>query len=122
MRLWGVFLAAIVAIGPSVKPASAESGVIVYGGSAKGCVVKGIVRTTFEPPKTRKFLWMSAPPFQGLVSPDVIDDLKRKAAALGANRIIFRDASSEGIIRYEHGGVTSREWTRTTLIAEAVKC
>lgn len=122
MRLLGILFAAIIAIGLSVDQASAESGVIVYNGSTKGCVIKGIVRTTFEPPQTRKFLWMSAPPFQGFVSSDVIDDLKRKAAALGANRINIRDAASEGRLHHVHGGGVYGEWINTTLIAEAVKC
>ena len=122
MRLLGILFAAIVALGISVGQASAESGVIVYGGSTKGCIVKGIVRSTFNPPQTRKFLWMSAPPFHGFGSSDTIDDLKRKAAALGANRIIIRDTASEGYIRHVRGGGIGKEWINTTLIAEAVKC
>jgi hypothetical protein len=95
---------------------------VTIGSSSKGCVVKGIVQVKFEPPKTVDAILKKIPPRVGFAEPSPLEDLKRQAAALGANRIVIRDGVSEGVVSY--GPRTGRgfEWYSTTLTAEAVKC
>jgi hypothetical protein len=104
------------------RVSGADNRVIVYSGSTKGCAVKGIVQVTFEPPKTVQVLFEKSPPPSGIVEPSPIEDLKRQAGALGANRIVFRDSVSEGMRGNGPRTGASAKWERTTLIAEAVKC
>jgi hypothetical protein len=101
---------------------SADNRVIVSSGSTKGCAIKGIVKITFEPPKTVQVFIEKSPPPNGIVEPSPIEDLKRQAAALGANRIVFRDSVSEGMRGYGQRTGASAKWESTTLIAEALKC
>lgn len=95
---------------------------VIVGGSSKGCIVKGIVQTTFDPPRTVEVLFQKVTGTNGLVEPSPLEDLKRKAAALGANRIVIRDSVSEGIRSFGSRTGARAEWHNTTLTAEAVKC
>ena len=106
----------------SPHQAGADNGVILHGGSTKGCSVKGIIRASFEPPKSEGEGLFGGEQVFGFIDSRVIGDLKRQAAALGANRIVIRDTVSEGT-RYSHPRMVPwANWIRTTLIAEAVKC
>ncbi len=114
---WVLCAAAVFFTGAGAK---AEG--VTVGNSSKGCVVKGIVQVKFEPPKTVDAILKKIPPRVGFAEPSPLEDLKRQAAALGANRIVIRDGVSEGVVSY--GPRTGRgfEWYNTTLTAEAVKC
>jgi len=122
MELRRIFYLATAVILSGTGVSGADTRVIVSSGSTKGCAVKGIVKVTFEPPKTQQVLIDKFPPPSGIVEPSPIEDLKRQAAALGANRIVFRDSVSEGMRSYGQRTGAGAKWERTTLIAEAVKC
>jgi hypothetical protein len=122
MKLRRIFYLATAVFLSGTGVSGADNRVIVSSGSTKGCAVKGIVKVTFEPPKTVQVLFSKSPPPSGIVEPSPIEDLKRQAAALGANRIVFRDSVSEGWRGNGPRTGPSASWERTTLIAEAVKC
>jgi len=122
MKFRRIFCLATAVLLLGTRVSGADNRVIVYSGSTKGCVVKGIVQVTFEPPKTVQVLFEKSPPPSGIVEPSPIEDLKRQAGALGANRIVFRDSVSEGMRGNGPRTGASAKWERTTLIAEAVKC
>jgi hypothetical protein len=122
MKLCRFFYIATAVFLSSTGVSGADNRVIVSSGSTKGCAVKGIVKVTFEPPKTQQVLIEKFPPPSGIVEPSPIEDLKRQAAALGANRIVFRDSVSEGWRGNGPRTGPRASWERTTLIAEAVKC
>ena len=119
MKLHRVLCAAIAFFAGA--GACGAEGVIV-GASSKGCTVKGLVQTTFEPPRTVKSFPKDVPPVSGIVEPSPLEDLKRKAAALGANRIVIRDGVSEGMRSWGAHTGPGFDWYNTTLTAEAVKC
>jgi hypothetical protein len=96
---------------------------VTFANSSKGCTVKGLIRSTFEPTKaTGTALFGNVIPMHAVVDSPAIEDLKRQAAVLGANRIIIRDAVSEGTTMFRPQTGTVPDWHNTTIIAEAVRC
>ena len=92
--------------------------------SLSGCAVRGIVQATVTAPDLSPLRLLSGqmPPLAGLLDTNAISELKQKAAALGANRIVLRHGSSTGTITYHSQAGRSAEWQTTTLTAEAYRC
>ncbi len=120
MKFYRVLCAAAAVFFAGAGSCGAEG--VTVAGSSKGCTVKGIVQTKFDPPRTVQGILQKYPPVNGVVEPSPLEDLKRQAAALGANRIVIRDSVSEGMRSFGARTGTSYEWYNTTLTAEAVKC
>src|SRR5262245_55332434 len=85
------FVMAVIAVARSW---AAEPDVRIADPSLKGCTVKGVVQAKVTAPQFPTFGFLSgdAPPLFGILKTDAIVELKQKAAALGANRIVLRHA------------------------------
>jgi len=105
-------------------PNAAERDVHIADPSLRGCTVKGIVQATVKAPEFPAFGFLSGqtPQLFGILKTDAIAELKQKASALGANRIVLRHGTSTGTISYHQRTGRSAEWRATTLTAEAYRC
>ena len=119
-----VALALAIATVTAGGMAGAEPNVRIADPSLKGCAVKGTVQATVTAPEfpTLGVLSGQAPPLFGILKTNAIAELKQKAAALGANRIVLRHATSAGTRSFHPRTGGSAEWETTTLTAEAYRC
>jgi len=103
---------------------AAEPDVRIADPSLKGCTVKGVVQAKVTAPQfpTLGFLTGDAPPLFGILKTDAVAELKQKAAAVGANRIVLRHATSSGTRTYHPRAGRSAEWEATILTADAYRC
>jgi len=103
---------------------AAEPDVRIADPSLKGCTVKGVVQAKVTAPQfpTFGFLTGDAPPLFGILKTDAVAELKQKAAAVGANRIVLRHATSSGTRTYHPRAGRSAEWEATILTADAYRC
>ena len=103
---------------------AAEPDVRIADPSLKGCTVKGVVQAKVTAPQfpTFGFLTGDAPPLFGILKTDAVAELKQKAAAVGANRIVLRHAVSSGTRSYHPRAGRSAEWEATNLTADAYRC
>ena len=115
------FATVVIAIADS---RAAEPDVRIADASLKGCTVKGVVQAKVTAPQfpTFGFLTGDAPPLFGILKTDAIAELKQKAAAVGANRIVLRHATSSGTRTYHPRAGRSAEWEATILTADAYRC
>jgi len=94
---------------------SAEAGnVRLIKNTPKGCQTAGLVRAQIEND-------LSNFSMKFVLGDEVFAELKGKAAKLGANRIVIRDAINEQNIHYDHG-LHRRAWQASTYVAEAFRC
>jgi len=116
-----VFAMAVMAVAAS---RAAEPDVRIADPSLKGCTVKGVVQAKVTAPQfpTLGFLTGDAPPLFGILKTDAVAELKQKAAAVGANRIVLRHAVSSGTRSYHPRAGRSAEWEATNLTADAYRC
>ena len=121
---WPGAAAVIVAVVSVVVANAAEPDVRIADPSLKGCAVKGVVQAKVTAPQfpTFGFLTGDAPPLFGILKTDAIAELKQKAAALGANRIVLRHGTSSGSRTYHPRAGTSAEWEATVLTGDAYRC
>lgn len=104
-----------------LSPTLAAAEVRFYAGPLQSCAVKGIIKSqAFEVPQP-SFLGtdFTVPRFIGVAA---IADLKRQAAALGANRIVVRNVPSEGSRSFGTRTGAGAEWTGSVIVAEAYRC
>jgi hypothetical protein len=103
---------------------AAEPDVRIADPSIKGCTVKGVVQAKVTAPQFPTFGFLSgdAPPLFGILKTDAIAELKQKAAALGANRIVLRHGTSSGTRSFHPRAGRSAEWEATILTADAYRC
>jgi len=95
--------------------ASAEAGnVRLLKNTPKGCQSAGLVRAYIE-----NELPIFNPKY--ILGAELFAELKTKAAKLGANRIVVRDAINEKNITY-HRGLHTQTWRASTYVAEAFRC
>jgi hypothetical protein len=121
---WPGGAAVIAAVVFVVVARAAEPDVRIADPSLKGCTVKGVVQAKVTAPQfpTFGFLTGDAPPLFGILKTDAVTDLKQKAAALGANRIVLRHGTSSGTRSYHPRAGNSAEWEATILTADAYRC
>jgi len=124
---WGIAapaLAIAVLAAATGNTQAAERDVRIADPSLKGCTVKGIVQATVTAPEfpALGFLSGQMPPLAGIIKTSAIAELKQKAAALGANRIVLRHGTSAGTSSFHPRTGRSAEWEATTLTAEAYRC
>jgi hypothetical protein len=121
--VFGVLAFAMAVMAVAVTRA-AEPDVRIADPSLKGCTVKGVVQAKVTAPQFPTFGFLSgdAPPLFGILKTDAIAELKQKAAALGANRIVLRHATSSGTRSFHPRAGASAEWEATNLTADAYRC
>ena len=123
---WGIATLALggVVLAASGRTQTAERDVRIADPSLKGCTVKGIVQATVKAPEFPALGILSGqmPPLFGVLQTNAIAELKQKAAALGANRIVLRHGTSAGTRSFHPRAGSSAEWEATTLTAEAYRC
>lgn len=114
----------ILALAVAAGTQAAERDVRIADPSLKGCAIKGIVQATVTAPEfpALGFLSGQMPPLAGIITTNAIAELKQKATALGANRIVLRHGTSAGTTSYHPRAGRGAEWEATTLTAEAFRC
>ncbi len=92
--------------------------------AAANCKLKGIIDSRFDAPDQDMFAVLNkgADASIGIIQTSALAELKNKAAALGANRIIVRDLNSEGTITYHQRTGRGASWHGSKIVAEAYQC
>lgn len=104
------------------SPALAE--VRIHDGPTGACVSKGLLQASFDAPPRDPFAGLkgSHEGYIGVAKTNVLEDLKKEAARLGANRIVVRQATSTGTRGFGPRTGPSADWEATRFTAEAFKC
>lgn len=124
MRL-APFLIALVSFSMFNEAVAARAGDIRFtNGPVAHCIVKGVITAHLQAPEssTVDIVTGARKAAAGVIETGALADLKRQAAALGANRIVVRDINSEGTIAFGPRIGKAVGWDASKIVAEALRC